>query len=257
MPTCPQCGAWHELLDPAFRRPEAFVRLDAEQKREHARSNDDLCAITLPGEAARLFVRCTLPVRVAGVADGLEWGLWAEVDQQVLDTFVAHWEDPEQGKLPPFVGRLANEIPGYAGTEGLPLEVRATGPTTRPRATFPAGVEHEFARVCRDGVTLHEAAGWVARTGGPHRFDREPHLRVFVCSHVFSRTLPIRYVVHDQDGDWQFLCGGGHEDGPRIVGVGHLVEFDPSLRGVDEHLPRGAALERESPGAPWRRAAEG
>ncbi|HMF88855.1 MAG TPA: hypothetical protein VK575_12315 [Gemmatimonadaceae bacterium] len=55
----------------------------------------------------------------------------------------------------------------------------------------------------------------------------------YVCSHVFEHERPILLVIHDE-GDWQFLCGGVHEDAetPRVIGLNHLVETDPTLREV-------------------------
>jgi hypothetical protein len=50
---------------------------------------------------------------------------------------------------------------------------------------------------------------------------------------------PVRDVYHDQDGDWQILCGTtvAPEDG-RLVHFAHLVEMTPSLASLAD-LPRG------------------
>ena len=58
MPVCSICGEEHALLDPTFRRPEAYVGLDDEQREQYARSSDDQCEIRLPGEDPRFFLRC-------------------------------------------------------------------------------------------------------------------------------------------------------------------------------------------------------
>ena len=49
----------------------------------------------------------------------------------------------------------------------------------------------------------------------------------------------VRDVHHDQDGDWQVLCGTtlATEDA-RIVHLAPLVELDPSLASLAD-LPRG------------------
>jgi hypothetical protein len=75
----------------------------------------------------------------------------------------------------------------------------------------------------------------------------------FVCCHVFDGSRPIRLVAHE-DGDWQFLCGEEHEpgDGPRVVGLNHLVERDPSLVEVLV-LQQGWEAERHDVGSPWVR----
>ncbi|WP_152565180.1 MULTISPECIES: hypothetical protein [Methylobacter] len=75
-------------------------------------------------------------------------------------------------------------------------------------------------------------------------------LGVFVCPHVFKATRPILLVVHE-DGDWQCLCGGNdHSDDGHLVGIGHLVERDPSLDELVD-LPDGWEAERHSPEQPW------
>ncbi len=47
-------------------------------------------------------------------------------------------------------------------------------------------------------------------------FDEERHTGVYVCARV-AQGSPILYVSHDADGDWQFLCGGTHEDGASAI----------------------------------------
>jgi hypothetical protein len=42
-------------------------------------------------------------------------------------------------------------------------------------------------------------------------------------------------LVSRQDGDWCFVCGEDHEDNAsnyRVVGIGHVLEDDPSLRSL-------------------------
>jgi len=81
------------------------------------------------------------------------------------------------------------------------------------------------------------------------------HLPAFVCSHVFARERPILLVSHE-DGDWQFLCGGGHEQSekPRVIGIGHIVANDPSLEQLAD-LGVNEGAERESLAHPWIRRA--
>jgi hypothetical protein len=74
----------------------------------------------------------------------------------------------------------------------------------------------------------------------------------FICSHIFDNTRPVLLVMNT-DGDWQFLCGGIHEgETPRVVGINHLLDRDPSLRSVLD-LPNNWEAERESLWSPWQR----
>jgi len=88
------------------------------------------------------------------------WGLWAEVSADAFARIVELWSDPNQSDEPPLPGELANVIPSYRETLGLPLSVHLTGPTSRPRLRFTNGVSHAFVQECENGVDAHRAAEW-------------------------------------------------------------------------------------------------
>jgi hypothetical protein len=96
------------------------------------------------------------------------------------------------------------------------------------------------------------------RTGtlGSDRDDDDTtETAAFVCGHVFDRTKRVLLAVHDDDGDWQFLCGDDHDadDPPRVIGLNHVPESDPTVREVMD-LPRGWVAERHAVGAAWNRS---
>jgi hypothetical protein len=78
-------------------------------------------------------------------------------------------------------------------------------------------------------------------------------IAAFVCSHVFEKRSPVLLVLRSE-GEWQLLCGGAHdnEEVPRVVGLAHLVDEDPSLRAVLD-LPLEWEAERSSQASPWER----
>ena len=78
-------------------------------------------------------------------------------------------------------------------------------------------------------------------------------IAAFVCSHVFDNTRPI-LLVSRVGGDWQCLCGGEHEAGeiPKVVGLNHLLERDPTLQEL-KNLPDEWEAERTSIDATWLR----
>jgi hypothetical protein len=85
-------------------------------------------------------------------------------------------------------------------------------------------------------------------------FMTPKHLPAFICSHVFRNERPILLVAHNKNGDWQFLCGeADHSDGdiPHIVGVGHVLDRDPSLEEL-RNLPLGWSAERQDAKSQWR-----
>jgi hypothetical protein len=81
----------------------------------------------------------------------------------------------------------------------------------------------------------------------------DPRLGVFCCTHIFRREHPVLLVVHDDNGDWQFLCGGSHDDdGPHYVHVGALFGADPTLHATAD-LPVDWEAERSDPTQKWIR----
>jgi hypothetical protein len=77
------------------------------------------------------------------------------------------------------------------------------------------------------------------------------HEKAYVCVHVFDKTRPV-LLVSRCDGDWCFLCGAMHADNGseyRVVGIGHVLENDPSLKQLD--LSPEWEAERESLDGTW------
>ena len=72
------------------------------------------------------------------------------------------------------------------------------------------------------------------------------------CTHVVDEGKPILFVTHDGDGDWQFLCGGEHEDSEsgRVVCIGCMTERHPELQELAA-LGCGEYAERSGPDAEW------
>jgi len=70
---------------------------------------------------------------------------------------------------------------------------------------------------------------------------------------VADRSLPVRMVAHDVDGDWQFLDGTNDEPGePVLLCLGCVFEADSSLADISD-LPRGWRAWRDEPGDAWER----
>jgi hypothetical protein len=64
---------------------------------------------------------------------------------------------------------------------------------------------------------------------------------------------PIQIVSHDDDGDWQFLCGTTNDvDDARMVALEEIVNLDKTLEEL-AGLPRGEQAQRGSQDAPWQR----
>lgn len=84
-------------------------------------------------------------------------------------------------------------------------------------------------------------------------FHDPENVAVFTCCHVLEQGEEIRWVGHDEeDGAWQFLCGGEHDEvDVRIVGLGEIWAFDETV-GELADLPLGGQAERDGKGDRWR-----
>jgi hypothetical protein len=78
-------------------------------------------------------------------------------------------------------------------------------------------------------------------TGMPIRwpFEDPPDLGVFCDRAVADRTSPILRVVHERDGEWQFLSlePRDEEELPMLLCFEHILEMCPSIRSLNT-LPR-------------------
>lgn len=82
-------------------------------------------------------------------------------------------------------------------------------------------------------------------------FSDAPNTVCFTCRHVLEENRPIRYVSHDEDGYWQFLCGGNHtEEDARVVSLVSVWEMDESV-GELAGLDYGESAEAADPADGW------
>ena len=167
---CPECDTEHELLEPAFRRPEEVFRLSREDRASRVDEDDNMCRmLVLPDSEIpatyRYFLRTVLPVRIRDRDDFTHWGIWVETSEADMYRVRELWSDPRQALEPPFPGKIANGIPGYPSTLNLPVLVHLTDPSTRAAVYFPVHLEHPFAEECRAGVTVSRVLEWLRSMG--------------------------------------------------------------------------------------------
>ena len=83
-------------------------------------------------------------------------------------------------------------------------------------------------------------------------FAEDPHQRVFVSRCVVEDNAPIMRVVHDRQGDWQFIgpIDDPDRDGCRLSCFHCVVERDKSIRTLARLLPGWRAC-RNGPGDDW------
>lgn len=82
-------------------------------------------------------------------------------------------------------------------------------------------------------------------------FRDKPNTAVFTCVHVLNQERPILHVTHDEDGDWQFLCGASHGvDEARVIALVEAYELDPSV-GTLAHMGYGHIADRTDADSNW------
>jgi hypothetical protein len=84
-------------------------------------------------------------------------------------------------------------------------------------------------------------------------FAEPTNAAAFATTRVVYDDLPVLVVSHDEDGEWQFLCGTTTESSDCvIVCLGCAYERDLMLAGVAD-LPPGWQAQRSHIGALWER----
>lgn len=164
---CPACGQVHpdDLLELAFRRPDAVEALAPDERDSAVQESDYFCA--LRGE--RYFVSTTLSLPVAGRGD-YTLRAWAELGEDDFYRVLAFWEDEGREDRPSFHAVFANAIPDLPATTGLAVTLTVTGPAQRPALRI-ADTTHPLHAEQADGITPHRASTYAAMIDGAQRVD--------------------------------------------------------------------------------------
>jgi hypothetical protein len=87
------------------------------------------------------------------------------------------------------------------------------------------------------------------------KFHESPNLGIFTTRQWLEEGKPVLRVLHDLDGDWQFLTGDQYPDDIRLVALSQVVKKDPTLNDVF-NLDYGESAGREFVGGAWTRMKE-
>lgn len=100
-------------------------------------------------------------------------------------------------------------------------------------------------------MSIFKLFGQNKKTENEFKFNEPENKAIFTCNHVLD-GVPVLYVTHDTDGDWQFLCGlDNHtEENAKVISLKQIVELDNSLNDLYE-MPKGVGAERKSVGEKW------
>ncbi|WP_069661298.1 DUF4262 domain-containing protein [Arcticibacter eurypsychrophilus] len=82
------------------------------------------------------------------------------------------------------------------------------------------------------------------------KFYESRNLTTFTTRQWLDEKKPILRVVHDSDGDWQFLTGDQFPEDIKIVALEELIKRDSTLNDVFD-LEYGEEAERDFIGGQW------
>jgi hypothetical protein len=161
---CNTCGKAHprEEIELVLVLPQPILELSKDEKAKRCDISDDMCAI----DRNRFFLRGLLPIPVHGRSVPYRIGLWAELDEPTFGRVYTLWEDPSQIDEPPLPAVLANDVPLVPSTLGVIIDIRLTGPTTRPDF-YMRDAQHPLAIEQRCGVDSHREIEYGNRTTKP------------------------------------------------------------------------------------------
>jgi len=85
-----------------------------------------------------------------------------------------------------------------------------------------------------------------------YKFSDPENTLCFTCNHVVIDKKPILYASHDNEGDWQFLCGQENhsEQNAKIISLKEVTELDQTINDLFE-MPTGIGAERETINDKW------
>ena len=84
------------------------------------------------------------------------------------------------------------------------------------------------------------------------KFREEKNLGIFTTRQWLEDKDPILRVVHEEDGDWQFLTESIDFDNGKVVALEQMLLRDKTLNEVFD-LEYGEEAEREFNGGEWKR----
>ncbi len=161
---CAVCGEMHDIdqMEPSFRRPDALLEVPPSERRTRTRESNDACVIRNADDTeSRCYLRVLMPFRVVGRAGLYSWGVWVEVAEDDFRQAMSLWDDPNQADTPAFAATLANALPGYDGSFGLPGLVSLQDATSIPHFRLAGPADHPLVREQRGEVTPERVLEWV------------------------------------------------------------------------------------------------
>ncbi len=163
---CPTCGETHDGLptDHGWKLPDVVWAIPEKERSNQAKFDSDLCQF-----GSSHFIRCVLKLPFNGQPDYYGWGVWVEVTERDFYRYVEFYDKDGTGE-PAVSGAIANAMPGYPPTLGLPVLVQFQNSTSRPTVHVAASSNHPLATeqsVGIDNRRYHDILVAIGSVGGP------------------------------------------------------------------------------------------
>ncbi len=158
---CNTCGDTHEGLptDLAWTLPDVVWSIPEADRTSLAKFDTDRCQL-----GDRFFIRCILELPFREQSGYYGWGVWVELPESSFYRYVELYD--EDGSSEPVVsGHLANEIPAYPSTLGLPVTVQFQDSTSRPTVNVPTTSNHALAAAQSGGIDNQQYHAILVATG--------------------------------------------------------------------------------------------
>jgi len=163
---CPTCGTTHEGLptDHAWLLPDDVWAIPEPERSNKATFTSDLCQL-----GDRFFIRCLLEFPFNEQSGYYGWGIWVEVPEATFHRYLALYEQDASGE-PSLPGAIANVLPGYPPTSGLPVTIQFQDAASRPTVHVSESSHHPLAAEQSTGLSTsryHEILTSTGSAGGP------------------------------------------------------------------------------------------
>ena len=128
---CRSCGEVHEGSPSfAFKMPDPYASLSAEDRASRATLDSDTCTITHEGGMDR-FIRTVLEVPIHGQEDPFLWGVWVSVSEKSFKRYLDTLDEPVAGDG--FFGWVCNQSAIYPAENPRPANVHPQPNGYRPK----------------------------------------------------------------------------------------------------------------------------
>lgn len=158
---CRTCGKTHDGLptDRGWTLPDVVWAIPESERPGRAKFNSDLCQLD-----DRFFIRCLLKVPFNEQPGYFGWGVWVEVAASDFHRYIELYDKDASGE-PAIRGLIANEIPAYPSTLGIPVLVQFQDSNSRPAVQIPATTNHLLATDQINGLDNERYHGLIAPAG--------------------------------------------------------------------------------------------